>query len=328
MPSLTTPSPYPNPAQNRLAATIRPLDPSQITPAPPADRPALGQRVAIVGLADDTGVRLNQGRPGARDGPRAFRAALAKYGLARPMDFPARGLSFPEVYDVGDVLPGESLAQTHDRVTSVALTLLKGGYLPVGIGGGHDLTFPLVRALMLYHSEHDQNRWPAPNGVYVDPHLDVRPEPGSGMAFRAILEHTGVRALTNVGANPLVNTPEHLNWFTAHGGLVLPASAIDDGDELDRILDEAWFVSLDLDALDASVAPGVSALNPEGLSSAALAKVAHRAGASLWVGCFDLMELNPAHDADGRTARVAAHLFLSFLRGVAERLTGPGIDWP
>ena len=42
-------------------------------------------------------------------------------------------------------------------------------------------------------------------------------------------------------------------------------------------------------------------------------------GADPRVRCFDLMELNPAQDPDGRTARVAAHLFLSFLQGFALR---------
>ena len=43
-----------------------------------------GCRIGLIGLADDLGVRLNNGRPGAREGPRAFRAALARYGVADP----------------------------------------------------------------------------------------------------------------------------------------------------------------------------------------------------------------------------------------------------
>ena len=39
-----------------------------------------GSRVALVGLPDDTGVELNNGRTGASKGPAAFRAALARYG--------------------------------------------------------------------------------------------------------------------------------------------------------------------------------------------------------------------------------------------------------
>ena len=41
------------------------------------------------------------------------------------------------------------------------------------------------------------------------------------------------------------------------------------------------------------------------------------------IRCFDIMELNPAFDPDGRTARLAAHLFLSFLRDFAKR---PGVQ--
>jgi arginase family enzyme len=43
------------------------------------------------------------------------------------------------------------------------------------------------------------------------------------------------------------------------------------------------------------------------------------AGQDPGVRCFDIMELCPAHDEGGRTARLAAHVFLSFLRGFAGR---------
>ena len=36
--------------------------------------------VVLVGLPDDLGVKLNGGRPGAKDGPRVFRETLAKMG--------------------------------------------------------------------------------------------------------------------------------------------------------------------------------------------------------------------------------------------------------
>ena len=42
-------------------------------------------------------------------------------------------------------------------------------------------------------------------------------------------------------------------------------------------------------------------------------------GADRRVRCFDLMELNPRFDPDDRTARIAAHLFLTFLTGFAQR---------
>jgi formiminoglutamase len=127
----------------------------------------------------------------------AFRAALARYGVARPA-----GWSWPAVYDVGDLVPGQTLEETHDRVTRVTDGLLARGLLPVAVGGGHDLTFPFVRALA--------RRIPSPLlGVYLDAHLDVREEPGSGMPFRALVEECGVAELHVAGLDPLVNSREH-----------------------------------------------------------------------------------------------------------------------
>ena len=74
-----------------------------------------------------------------------------------------------------------------------------------------------------------------------------------------------------------------------------------------------------LDALDQSVAPGVSAPNPLGLSLREAARLAEAAGARPAVQHFDLMELNPSADVGGRTARVAAALFLHFIAGFCQR---------
>jgi len=260
-----------------------------------------GCAVALLGLPDDTGVKLNHGRPGAARGPAAFRAALARYGAADPAGNP-----WPAVFDAGDVRPGRTLDETHARVTAATGALLDAGLLPVAIGGGHDLTFPFVRAVAA--------RFPRLGGIYFDAHLDVRETPGSGMPFRRLVEDCGVTSLQVHGFRPMVNAREHLAWFLAHGGQIGPAGgrvALPGGRNL--------FASFDLDVLDAAHAPGVSALNPAGWTVREAEAWVRACGADPRVRCFDLMELNPAHDADGRTARVAAHLFLTFLGGFVER---------
>ncbi len=47
----------------------------------------------------------------------------------------------------GDLIPGRELAETHDRLTECVQGMLELGLLPLGVGGGHDLTFPMVRAV-------------------------------------------------------------------------------------------------------------------------------------------------------------------------------------
>jgi len=263
-----------------------------------------GCRVALLGLPDDTGVGLNGGRVGAAGGPDAFRAALACYGAAEPS-----GFAWPGVFDAGDVEPTGDLDRTHDRVSQASEAIVRSGLIPVGIGGGHDLTYALVRGVI----RGDPGRWA---GVYFDAHLDVRPDPGSGMSFRRLVEDCGVCGLYVHGLDPLVNSREHLRWFEAHGGRI---DAFEPTDSWPIQPGDRCFVSLDLDVIDASFAPGVSATNPNGWSPDLAGRWAEAAGRHPAVRCMDIMELNPAFDPDGRTARLAAHLFLRFLRGLAGR---------
>lgn len=288
IPHVTPPS-WPDPIpQGRWASRVR--------RAPDACQ------VALIGLPDDTGVVLNNGRPGARGGPRAFREALSKYGAADSMAGDG-----PLVFDAGDVVPSTDIHETHARVTHAAGALLAMGLIPVAVGGGHDLTFPFVRAVAARH---------APlAGIYFDAHLDVRETVGSGMPFRKLVESCGVQSLEVHGLRPTVNSRAHEEWFLAHGGIIAPDDATP---AIDSSLPHC-FASFDMDVLDAAFAPGVSALNPVGWTPKLAESWVFAAGAARNVRCFDLMELNPDHDDGGRTARLAAHLFLTFLRGVAAR---------
>lgn len=261
----------------------------------------------MLGLADDLGVRLNSGRPGAKDGPRAFRAALAKYGVSEPS-----GWDWPGVFDAGDITPAEgethaALEETHRRVTEATTALLDLGLFPIGIGGGHDLTFPFVRAVA--------SRQRLKAGVYFDAHLDVRETLGSGMPFRGLVEHCRIAHLEVHGLDPFANSSEHTSWFLAHGGEI----AEDWMTPSDHRAKGLTFASFDLDVLDAAHAPGVSAMNPCGWNPSQAVEWMDALGRARHIACFDIMELNPAHDEHGRTARLAAHLFLNFIRAFADR---------
>lgn len=259
-----------------------------------------GCKVALLGVPDDTGVELNHGNIGAAQGPDALRVALTRYGTSEPDDW-----IWPGVYDAGDIVTGSDLAETHSRVTHAAGELIDAGLFPIMIGGGHDLTFPFVRA--------SSQRLGEMNGIYLDAHLDVREEEGSGMPFRRLIEECGVKRLDVIGLNPMVNSREHTRWFHSHGGRVDAIEPSGDwpGDHI--------FMSLDMDVLDASAAPGVSARNPMGLSVHEAAQWVYAAGSNEKIRCFDIMELCPVRDDDGRTAHVAAHLLLTFLKGFSHR---------
>jgi formiminoglutamase len=277
----------------------------------------------LLGLPDDAGVKLNHGRAGAAKGPNAFREALASFGLAwdglrgRPLKV--------QVFDAGDIQPVRggteaALLETHARIERAVHRIHQLGLVPVCVGGGHDLTLPSVTALARHAGERV-------GGISLDAHLDVRPEAGSGMAFRHLIETKRLdpRRFAVVGVGRFANEPGHLQWLSNQGSRVFFAdSLLVSGLPLKRLMaglakTAPAFVSIDLDGIDSASAPGVSALNPMGLSARDAASLAEAAGAAPPVRHFDLMELNPTQDASGRTARLAASLFLSFLAGFGRR---------
>jgi len=301
--------------------TVAPTWPPNLNPALFASRIRREHspecRVALIGLADDTGVRMNNGRPGAADGPRAFREALGRYGVAEP-----EGIEWPIVYDAGDVPPASpeqrtdaALNETHRRVTEAIAAILELGMFPIAIGGGHDLTFPFVRAVAQRRA---RQGLPPLGGVYFDAHLDVRETTGSGMPFRKLIETCGVVPLHVHGWNPLANAATYVAWFESHGGRIIDGVDSQDATRLAAEMPEC-FASFDMDVVDAAYAPGVSAPNPCGWTPTLAGAWCEAVGADRRVQCFDVMEFNPACDEGGRTARLAAHLFLSFLSGFATR---------
>lgn len=306
----TSPAAWLEPRPGRLAAALR------------RDSPE-GCRCALLGLPDDLGVRLNGGRPGARGGPSHFRAALSRFGVAWDG---AHGRALEvAIYDAGDVdiVDGSdesALHETHARVRAAVEHLQARGLITVCVGGGHDLTFPAVSAAAGVRGR-------PLGGINLDAHLDVRTRVGSGMPFRRLIEggHIEPRRFAELGLGRFANDPGDLEWLRAQGAALEHVEPIlDRGLEVQRWLDFAAssggaFVSIDLDALDQSVAPGVSAPNPLGLGVRDAARLAEAAGARPEVLHFDLMELNPAHDVDGHTGRVAALLFLHFVAGLTER---------
>ncbi len=315
----TRPATWPAIAPSRFAHSIR------------GDKPD-GCRAALIGLPDDTGVRLNNGRPGAAFGPTALRAALGRMGTsfeaATRRDIPAL------LFDAGDFQPAPgsdalALADTHQHLSETAFQCHAQGLISLCIGGGHDLTSPTVRAL------HRHVGSPA-GGISLDAHLDVRESVGSGMPFRALIDggHVDAKRFAVLGAGAFANSRKHVEWLSSHGSTIVPVEKCraDFSACLARAFETAgpgpMFVTIDLDAIDASQAPGVSAVNPMGLAVEHAVTVARRAGADPRVRHFDIMELSPPHDdpawdaglaQPGRTARVAALLVLSFLAGLAER---------
>src|SRR5204862_7341197 len=78
-------------------------------------------------------------------------------------------------------------------------------------------------------------------------------------------------------------------------------------------------VTVDADAVDVGAVPGVSAPNVLGLDAGEVIDCLRLAGKSACVASVDLVEVNPAFDRDGQSARWAALALWHFFVGLAER---------
>ena len=82
------------------------------------------------------------------------------------------------------------------------------------------------------------------------------------------------------------------------------------------------YVSIDVDAIDQSQAPGTAAPNPNGLDARDVQWALRRLAADPRVVGAEIVEISPPLDINGMTANLGAALTLSFFMGLVDRAPG------
>ncbi|MCI0917849.1 formimidoylglutamase [Pseudomonas stutzeri] len=276
--------------------------------------------LALLGFASDEGVRRNHGRVGAANGPSAIRKALAN--LAWHRSGPA--------YDAGDVVCADGdLEAAQARLGGNVCALLDAGHLPIVLGGGHEVAFGSWKGLAGHlggdRFEQQAPRMAAPRiGIInFDAHFDLR-DPAqvhsSGTPFAQIAEQCAARgwpfAYACIGISRASNTRALFQRAAELGVLVREDHEIRESrlpglvTELQAFIAgcDAVYLTIDIDVLPACEAPGVSAPAARGVALSLLEPLLEFVRDSGKLRLADLAELNPEHDIDNRTARVAARL--------------------
>lgn len=319
----------------RLEPTPRPAD----LPRRPDD-PRLGEvvelwqgdpaalrpgRAVLIGFPQDEGVRRNGGRPGAAEAPDAIRHYLWRL---TPWD----GMSNTDLtanppLDLGNVRVAGSLEETQQALGEVVAAVLRGGAVPVVLGGGHETAYG-------HYLGYVQAGIPV-GIVNIDAHLDVRPclegRGHSGSPFRQAMEHPTWplegKHYVCLGAQPHSVSAEHLLYANSRGCTVrwyqrvrrYTSNFLQSECERLEAAGCQVYVSIDADVVRAADVPGVSAPNPLGLTGEDVIEGARRAGRLPQVSSLDLVEINPRYDRDGQSARWAALVIWHFLNGLTIR---------
>lgn len=267
--------------------------------------------VALLGFASDEGVRRNQGRVGAFNGPLAIRKALAN--LAWHRSGPA--------YDAGDVVCADGdLESAQERLGHNVCALLDAGHLPIVLGGGHEVAFGSWQGIAAHLGSAVA---PRIGIINFDAHFDLR-DPAhahsSGTPFAQIAEQCAARgwpfAYACLGVSRASNTralfqrAAELNVLVREDREIREASLAAIGAELQAFIAgcDAIYLTIDIDVLPACEAPGVSAPAARGVPLALLEPLLETVRDSGKLRLADLAELNPDYDIDARTAKVAARL--------------------
>ena len=268
---------------------------------------------AVLGVPFDEGT---WGQPGARYGPRDVRENSQEYHFYLTegfyyIDQDRTVLKGKRWVDVGDVEVFPTVpAQTGEKVTSAVKTILGRKALPIVIGGDHSITFPVLRAyrspLTLIHFDAHLDTWNAAPG-----NLDH----SSWVNRTAALPH--VKKVVQVGMRGLANDQEAMGNARKIGSTIITSEQIHRKGAawaLSQIpASERIYVTLDVDVLDPSVAPGTGTIEPDGLSFAELDDLLKGLPAKGRLVGLDVVEITPYRDPSGRTAQTAVRLIIDLL---------------
>ena len=128
----------------------------------------------------------------------------------------------------------------------------------------------------------------------------------------------GVGKIIQIGIRGLLNSPvSHISAVAAGNIVVTTKDLRETGAEqtIQMVPPGNCYVTIDIDLLDPSIAPGTGTPEPGGLDydemKALLAALAGRQ--DVMICGFDLVEVNPLLDNNGTTALLASRVILDFL---------------
>mmetsp|Transcript_34410 Transcript_34410/g.35083 ORF Transcript_34410/g.35083 Transcript_34410/m.35083 type:complete len:314 (-) Transcript_34410:14-955(-) len=276
---------------------------------------------AIAGIAFD-GATTN--RPGARFGPRAIRDASHMLFDGLHPHFNISPTNY--LVDYGDLpLPNTSLANMRAELELVAKKLFKTHHM-VWLGGDHSITLSLLRAhyactgkpVAVLHFDAHCDAWtshmsePSGHGTWV------REAVQEGLVLPSCFTQIGLRSSGERVAR---------EYISDKGGLIFPARdlrGLVNALQLQPVLAQIKerlathnhppvYLTLDIDCLDPSYAPGTGTPEVGGLSTAQVLTFLEELGSELNFVSMDCVEVSPPYDHAELTSHAAATFIWTYL---------------
>ncbi|KYH13944.1 agmatinase [Staphylococcus kloosii] len=281
------------------------------------DLQSVNADVAVIGVPNDMGT---QWKSGARMGPRSVRegSTLYSFGLDGAYDI-ENDITYLgpkwKVFDVGDVdIVHGDLMQSHENTTESVQQIVNNKVMPVVIGGDHSITPAIgegVKDLGPFHV------------LQIDAHLDWADHRsgqryGHGSSIRRLSEMEHVKNIYQFGIRGISSSlKEDVEAARDYGATILsPKQMRQKGvEQLVEMIPkgEKLYITIDIDGIDPSIAPGTGTPSPGGLQYDEVNELLKAVAKHNEVVAFDLVEVAPTYDPTGMTGQTAARIMLDLL---------------
>ena len=314
-------------SRNILGEDYNPMEMTRFTEVPtfmraPQVKELSELDIGIIGIPYDGGLTC---RAGARHGPREVRNESSMMRAINVVT-DVRPFEVARIADIGDVQFGNMFSQAevvadieryYDAIAVANVT-------PLGIGGDHSVTYPILKALAKKHRQ--------PLAViHVDSHTDTWAEyQGSkfhhGSPFRLATEEGLIDPLKTVqiGIRGGQNNADGLNYSRDQGMRLITIEEFDDlgwkavAEEARRIVgNHPVYLTFDIDGLDPVYAPGTGTPEAGGITMREAQRMLRQLAGLNYIGA-DLVEVSPPLDPSGITALNGATIAFEILCLLAE----------
>lgn len=265
-------------------------------------------QVVLYGMPMDWTVSY---RPGSRFGPARIREV--SIGLEEYSFYLDRELEEVKYFDAGDIpLPFGNAQRSLDIIEEFVDQILEAGKFPLGMGGEHLVSWPVMKAMY--------KKYPDLAIIHFDAHTDLREEyEGEPLShstpIRKIAEHIGPKNVYSFGIRS--GMKEELQWAKENGMHISKFEVLEPLKEiLPTLAGRPVYVTIDIDVLDPAHAPGTGTVDAGGITSKELLASIHAiARSEVNVVGGDLVEVAPIYDPSEQTANTASKLIREMILG-------------